>query len=186
MVSVTPSLFLSFSFSLSLSYARTHARTHMSVSSGDKDQRERTRTMNAFKDSRINLLCATDVAARGLDVKDITHVINFDFPLTKGAGGIEDYVHRIGRTGRAGAKGKALTFFTRKDAQNAHKLVQLLVKAKQKVPEELEQMARSMPKGRKPKWGRGGGRGGRGRGGGGRRGGRGGGGRGGRRGGFRR
>ena len=67
---------------------------------GDKDQRERDWVMNSFKSGKSPVLIATDVAARGLDVKECNLVINFDFP-----GQIEDYVHRIGRTGRAGAKG---------------------------------------------------------------------------------
>ena len=58
-----------------------------------------------FKNGRIQILVATDVAARGIDVADVSHVINFDIPTT-----YEDYVHRIGRTGRAGRRGKALTF----------------------------------------------------------------------------
>ena len=58
-----------------------------------------------FKDDHIQILVATDVAARGLDIPDVTHVINYDIPAT-----YEDYVHRIGRTGRANKKGKALTF----------------------------------------------------------------------------
>jgi superfamily II DNA/RNA helicase len=72
---------------------------------GDKAQFQRQRTLRAFKENEINILIATDVAARGLDVADITHVINFDKPNN-----YEDYVHRIGRTGRANAKGFALTF----------------------------------------------------------------------------
>ena len=62
--------------------------------------------MENFKDNRVRLLIATDVASRGLDVRDITYVINYDMPKI-----IEDYVHRIGRTGRAGANGIAITFF---------------------------------------------------------------------------
>jgi ATP-dependent RNA helicase DDX5/DBP2 len=79
---------------------------------GDKDQYTRTRIMGAFKAGRVPVLLATDVAARGLDVKDVKVVINYDFPHAKGNAGIEDYVHRIGRTGRAGAEGKAYGFFT--------------------------------------------------------------------------
>ena len=66
--------------------------------------------MNAFKMGQLRMLIATDVAARGLDVKDVGLVINYDMPT--GVNGVEDYVHRIGRTGRAGAKGIAYTFLT--------------------------------------------------------------------------
>lgn len=72
---------------------------------GDKRSRERIRTLDLFKQDKINILIATDVAARGLDIPDVTHVINYDIPQT-----YETYVHRIGRTGRAGKKGIALTF----------------------------------------------------------------------------
>lgn len=75
---------------------------------GGKTQGARKRAMDAFRANRINILVATDVAARGLDVKDITHVINFDTPQT-----YDDYVHRIGRAGRAGRPGHALTFVER-------------------------------------------------------------------------
>ncbi|MBP9711678.1 MAG: DEAD/DEAH box helicase [Candidatus Pacebacteria bacterium] len=72
---------------------------------GDKRSRERIRTLDLFKQDKINILIATDVAARGLDIPDVTHVINYDVPQT-----YDTYVHRIGRTGRAGKKGTALTF----------------------------------------------------------------------------
>lgn len=78
---------------------------------GDMRQRQRTRTIEALRKGKINILVATDVAARGIDVQSITHVINFDLPRV-----IEDYVHRIGRTGRAGAKGTALSLVARNDA----------------------------------------------------------------------
>jgi len=71
---------------------------------GDRPQWERTKVMQAFKSSTIKMLVATDVAARGLDVKDVEVVINYDMPV--GTNAVEDYVHRIGRTGRAGAKGE--------------------------------------------------------------------------------
>lgn len=72
---------------------------------GDKTQAKRQKTLNKFKLNEISILLATDVAARGLDIDDITHVINYDVPESH-----EDYVHRIGRTGRGNKKGKALTF----------------------------------------------------------------------------
>jgi superfamily II DNA/RNA helicase len=72
---------------------------------GDKNQVARQRALKTFKDGKTQILVATDVAARGLDISGVSHVINFDLPAT-----YEDYVHRIGRTGRAGKKGKAFTF----------------------------------------------------------------------------
>lgn len=72
---------------------------------GNKTQYQRQKSLNLFKENKVNILVATDVAARGIDVTDISHVINYDLPATK-----EDYIHRIGRTGRANKKGVALTF----------------------------------------------------------------------------
>lgn len=72
---------------------------------GNKSQSQRQRALKAFKDGKVRVLVATDVAARGLDIPNVSHVINFDQPAT-----YEDYVHRIGRTGRGSATGKALTF----------------------------------------------------------------------------
>ncbi|GGE64521.1 DEAD/DEAH box helicase [Niveispirillum cyanobacteriorum] len=77
---------------------------------GDMQQRERNRVVQWLRDSRINVLVATDVAARGIDISDLSHVINFDLPRVA-----EDYVHRIGRTGRAGATGVSYSLFTRHD-----------------------------------------------------------------------
>lgn len=77
---------------------------------GDMSQRERTRTISRFKNNEIQILVATDVAARGIDVDDITHVINFDLPRQ-----VEDYIHRIGRTGRAERKGKAISLVVDKE-----------------------------------------------------------------------
>ena len=102
---------------------------------GDKSQQERDNVLNEFRDGRTPMLIATDIAARGLDVKDIRMVVNFDFP-----GAMEDYVHRIGRTGRAGAKGYAVSFFTEKSSRMAKELVNILQAADQKVPPELPQM----------------------------------------------
>jgi len=72
---------------------------------GNKSLSQRNRALTMFKNGRVQALIATDVAARGIDVSDVSHVVNFDLPST-----YEDYVHRIGRTGRAGKRGKALTF----------------------------------------------------------------------------
>ncbi len=75
---------------------------------GDKTQAQRTRAIKRIKSDEIDILVATDVAARGIDVSDITHVINYSTPNS-----YDDYVHRIGRTGRAGKAGFALTFLSR-------------------------------------------------------------------------
>jgi len=72
---------------------------------GNKNHNKRQLALKLFKDNHVQILVATDVAARGLDIADVSHVINYDIPATH-----DDYVHRIGRTGRAGKGGKALTF----------------------------------------------------------------------------
>ena len=144
---------------------------------GDKEQWQRTQVIDAFKKDDLKVLVATDVAARGLDISDVTNVVCYDFPA--GTHGIEDYVHRIGRTGRAGKKGEAHSFLTRGDAvSHGRALAQILRDAGQAVPPELEQLGSRGGKGgkggrgkggRRPKGG-GGGRGGgwgKGRGGGG-------------------
>jgi ATP-dependent RNA helicase DBP3 len=99
---------------------------------GDKSQVERTAALSEFKSGKNPLLIATDVAARGLDIPDVEHVINYTFPLT-----IEDYVHRIGRTGRAGKMGNSVTLFTKNDKGLSGHLVNVLNKCDQPVPKEL-------------------------------------------------
>jgi superfamily II DNA/RNA helicase len=79
---------------------------------GDKTQAERMAALEAFKQGTVEVLVATDVAARGLDIAELPCVINFDLPYNA-----EDYVHRIGRTGRAGASGDAISLYTEKDAR---------------------------------------------------------------------
>lgn len=119
---------------------------------GDKSQIERDNVLSQFRTGRCPVLVATDVAARGLDVKDIRVVVNFDFPT-----GIEDYVHRIGRTGRAGATGVAYTFFCDQDARHASDLVKILEGANQNVPAELRDLVShggGMGRGRR-QWGSG-------------------------------
>jgi ATP-dependent RNA helicase DDX5/DBP2 len=103
---------------------------------GDKSQQERDWVLAEFKDGKNPIMIATDVAARGLDVKDIKYVINYDFP-----GSMESYVHRVGRTGRAGATGTAYSFFTPTNYKCAKELVQVLMEAKQPVPPQLMQFA---------------------------------------------
>lgn len=103
---------------------------------GDKQQSEREWVLNEFKTSKSPILIATDVAARGLDVDDIKFVINYDFPQSS-----EDYVHRIGRTGRRDRKGTAYTFFTQHNSKNAGDLVKILTEAGQHVDPALVEMA---------------------------------------------
>lgn len=105
---------------------------------GDKSQSERDWVLREFKSGKSNVLIATDVASRGLDIKDIRYVINFDMPKN-----IEDYIHRIGRTARAGATGVAISYVTSKDAKIVRPLVKILREANQKIPPGLEDMARS-------------------------------------------
>ncbi|CAL4965560.1 unnamed protein product [Urochloa decumbens] len=103
---------------------------------GDKSQAERDSVLSDFRSGRCPILVATDVAARGLDIKDIRVVVNYDFPT-----GVEDYVHRIGRTGRAGATGDSFTFFGDQDSKYASDLVKILEGANQSVPPQLKEMA---------------------------------------------
>ncbi|KAI1104369.1 DEAD-domain-containing protein [Jackrogersella minutella] len=99
---------------------------------GDLRQEQRTRSLDAFKTGQTPVLVATDVAARGLDIPEVKLVINVTFPLT-----IEDYVHRIGRTGRAGKTGQAITLFTEHDKAHSGELINILKSAGQQVPEDL-------------------------------------------------
>jgi ATP-dependent RNA helicase DDX5/DBP2 len=92
---------------------------------GDKEQNARTMILNKFRSGDIRVLVATDVAARGIDIKDIEVVINYDFPAGKSSA-VEDYVHRIGRTARGERTGIAHSFFTPENAPCARKLVELL------------------------------------------------------------
>ncbi len=88
---------------------------------GDLEQRQRERVLLAFREKRHRILVATDIASRGLDIPHIEHVINFDLPQAP-----EDYIHRIGRTARAGAEGAAMSFITPEDAlkwRNIQKLM---------------------------------------------------------------
>ncbi|KAF7541448.1 hypothetical protein G7054_g663 [Neopestalotiopsis clavispora] len=131
---------------------------------GDKQQNERDWVLDQFKNGKSPIMVATDVASRGIDVRNITHVFNYDYPNNS-----EDYIHRIGRTGRAGAMGTAITLFTTDNSKQARDLVNVLQEAKQQIDPRLQEMVRY--------GGGGGGRyGGRGWGRGGHRGGRGGGG----------
>ncbi len=95
---------------------------------GDLDQSTRMRTLESFRNGSLRLLCASDVAARGLDIPDVSHVFNYDVPHHA-----DDYVHRIGRTGRAGKKGQAFMIVTPADSKNLDKVLKLIGK----VPEEI-------------------------------------------------
>jgi ATP-dependent RNA helicase DBP3 len=109
---------------------------------GDMTQDKREKAIADFKEAKLSPLIATDVASRGLDVKDVELVINYTFPLT-----IEDYVHRIGRTGRAGKTGLAICFFcpdskgVQDEKAHAGDLAKVLRDAKQAVPAALEEIS---------------------------------------------
>lgn len=124
---------------------------------GDRTQYEREYALKTFRSGRAPIMVATAVAARGLDIPNVTHVINYDLPND-----IDDYVHRIGRTGRAGNVGVATALFNRKNANIARQLVDILKEANQEVPAFLEDAVRENNVGRGGGRGRGGGGGGRG------------------------
>ncbi|HLS65842.1 MAG TPA: DEAD/DEAH box helicase [Pseudogracilibacillus sp.] len=107
---------------------------------GDLTQGKRTSVLNKFKQERIEILVATDVAARGLDISGVTHVYNFDIPQDP-----ESYVHRIGRTGRAGRKGEAISFVTPREIPHL-RLIERVTKSKMKrlVPPTNEDAAQGM------------------------------------------
>ncbi len=91
---------------------------------GDLTQGKRMSVLNKFKNGRVEILVATDVAARGLDISNVTHVYNFDIPQDP-----ESYVHRIGRTGRAGKAGQAVSFITPREISHLH-LIEKTTKSK--------------------------------------------------------
>ena len=105
---------------------------------GDKSQPERDWVLNEFRSGKSPILVATDVASRGLDVTDVKFVINFDFPSQ-----VEDYVHRIGRTARAGQSGTAYTFFTQGNSKQARSLIDILREAKQAINPRLIELSQS-------------------------------------------
>ncbi|KAI8092934.1 P-loop containing nucleoside triphosphate hydrolase protein [Halteromyces radiatus] len=131
---------------------------------GDLMQVEREKVLRDFKSNKLTVLVATDVAARGLDIKAVKTVINYDI-----ARDIDSHTHRVGRTGRAGEKGKAITLITKKEDRFAGELVNHLEGSNQLIPKALMDLALSNPKFRhrhsyRGGYGRGRGRGGRGRG----------------------
>jgi ATP-dependent RNA helicase DDX5/DBP2 len=106
---------------------------------GDKSQSERDFVLQTFRNGKTAILVATDVAARGLDVDLLKYVINFDYPNSS-----EDYVHRIGRTGRCEQLGSAFTFFTPNNARQARELIAVLEENGQRPPPELVNLANSV------------------------------------------
>lgn len=125
---------------------------------GDRTQREREMALQTFRTGRTPIMVATAVAARGLDIPNVTHVVNYDLPSD-----IDDYVHRIGRTGRAGNTGASTAFFNRGNKNIVKDLVELLREANQDLPDWLETVAHEATYGSSGGYR---GRGGRGRGGG--------------------
>src|SRR5208283_5403714 len=107
----------------------------------------RMKTLEAFRKGELKLLCASDVAARGLDIPDVSHVFNYDVPHHA-----DDYVHRIGRTGRAGKLGDAFMIVTPADSRNLDKVIRLTGKAPEEVKLDLDwSQAKSEPRRRDEK-----------------------------------
>jgi superfamily II DNA/RNA helicase len=100
---------------------------------GDLDQQTRMRTLESFRNGSLKLLCASDVAARGLDIPDVSHVFNFDVPHHA-----DDYVHRIGRTGRAGKTGQTFMIVTPADSRNLDKVLKLVGQAPKEIVLEAD------------------------------------------------
>ncbi|XP_067126177.1 probable ATP-dependent RNA helicase DDX43 [Centruroides vittatus] len=103
---------------------------------GDRDQSDREQALEDLRTGIARILIATDVASRGLDIKDITHIFNYDFPRN-----IEEYVHRVGRTGRAGQTGASITLMTRNDWSKAKDLIEIMEEAGQEISQDLVDMA---------------------------------------------
>ena len=98
----------------------------VAVLHSNRTQREREQALRGFRDGRFEVLVATDIAARGLDIADVSHVVNYDVPQHP-----EDYIHRIGRTGRAEASGDAFTIMTAEDASHVFAIERFI---SQKIP----------------------------------------------------
>jgi len=132
---------------------------HSTSIHGDRVQQDRTAALRTFSSGQTPFLIATNVAARGLDIENIAHVINYDMPTD-----INDYVHRIGRTGRAGKPGLATAFISEENANVIPKLLEILIESQQEIPPWLEAM-KHHGRGHSSGYGYGGGgsRGGRGR-----------------------
>ena len=108
---------------------------------GDMDQHARLKTLDAFRNNEIQLLVASDVAARGLDIPEVSHVFNFDVPIHA-----EDYVHRIGRTGRAGREGHSFTIVTPRDSKYLAAIEKLISKQLEWVESEQQSSSEKAPK----------------------------------------
>jgi superfamily II DNA/RNA helicase len=122
---------------------------------GDMDQHARLKTLDSFRDNKIKLLVASDVAARGLDIPAVSHIFNFDVPTHS-----EDYVHRIGRTGRAGRSGAAFTILTKPEGKYLQSIEKLIGKPIDRAdePEAFEAEASDETEEKAPRRGRRGGR----------------------------
>jgi len=105
---------------------------------GDKTQQARSAVISRFKDGSCNVMVATDVAARGLDINDVLHVVNYDFPQD-----IENYIHRIGRTGRVNKQGRSFSLVTRSEGKYAKNLIKVLKESGQEVNPELYELMKS-------------------------------------------
>ncbi len=143
-----------------LSYQLKRMKLNVGAMHSDLDQERREEVMLDFKSGKIDILVATDIVARGIDIDDIAMVVNFDVPHDP-----EDYIHRIGRTGRASATGRAITFVSETEQGKFHRIEEFLEKdiAQLELPEELGKAPQYNPSAR-PERGRGG-RGGNSRGG---------------------
>lgn len=117
----------------------TSQRRYVSCIHGDRNQREREYALKQFRTGETPILVATAVAARGLDVPNVRHVVNFDMPND-----IDEYVHRIGRTGRVGNVGEATSFFNEKNLNILHDLMNLLEECNQEIPDFLRSLSMSM------------------------------------------
>lgn len=109
-------------------YIQRKVEANSRVIHANKSQNSRLNAINAFKEGDVRILVSTDVSARGIDISEISHVINFDVPLI-----YEDYIHRIGRTGRANRKGESITFVTDPDSHHLQEIEKII---RQKIPEK--------------------------------------------------
>jgi ATP-dependent RNA helicase RhlE len=112
-----------------LAYQLNRDGVHAAAIHGDKSQAERLEALDQFKSGKVGVLVATDVAARGLDIEDLPHVVNFELPNTP-----EDYVHRIGRTGRAGKSGEAVSLVSPDEHE---KLADIEKTIRKQIPREI-------------------------------------------------